>query len=215
MLKIKYKLYLILFLISLANIFAQKEQSIQLNAGILYPRSASNGFSTFLKYNYQLNKTFNLYLYTGYSSWNKFYIQKVNYDRKDKLYTTYSSDKHVLIPIYIGTKINFHTNKLFTSFFEFEAGYSHLSYNSYENHPVFDEDNGEIISYKVDKRSRKKINSNLYGIGIGLGISHPLTQTLKVIIGYKLNSNFNSGDFGLFSAKGTYATLYVGLNFHI
>lgn len=209
------KLFLFVIILFFSNIYGQGEESIEFNVGVLYPRSSSNGFATSLKYNLSLNKTFSLYLYTGYSYWDKFkvvYIAEITAVQKKQILPSYSSDNHILIPIYFGTNFNLHTNKLFTSFLEFELGYSYFSYNSYENYAVKNEITGEIISYKADIESKKEVNDNLFGIGIGGGLSHPLSQTLNIILGYRLNSNFNSGDFGLFSAKGTYSTLYLGLN---
>lgn len=206
-------IFLILFLTT--NISAQNEHSIQFNGGILFPRSSSNGFSSSLIYSYSLNSTFGIYIYTGYNSWDRFnvtYVIELIPPQTKSIFNSYSSDNHILIPAYFGSRINLHTNKLFTSFLNFEIGYSYFGYNSYDNIEIIDSDTGEILDYRVNKESKKEKTDNLFGIGIGAGLSYPISNTFDVILSYRLNSNFNSGEFGLFSAKGTYYSLLTGLN---
>ncbi|GBD90035.1 hypothetical protein BMS3Abin04_00751 [bacterium BMS3Abin04] len=205
-----------LFLSSIS--FAQNVHSIQFNGGIVFPRSSSKGLSAIIQYNYSLNQKVSFYIYTGYSSWDKFnvvYIEELSIVQKQQYFHSYSSDSHILIPLYFGTKINFHTNKVFTSFLDFEIGYSHFSFNSYDNIREVNPTTGEVLSYYVDGSSKKEVNKNLFGLGVGIGFSHPLTKSLNITLSYKINSNFNAGEYGLFSAEGTYSTLFLGFNFSI
>lgn len=218
MFKLNFHVLGFLFLFSFTTIIAQNEHSIQINGGILYPRSSSNGFSSSVKYSYSLNPTFDIYAYTGYNSWDKFnvvYAVDLTGPQTKSLFPSYSSDNHILIPIYFGTKINIHTNKLFTSFFDVEIGYSYFNYNSYDNVESVDIHTGEIVDYKIVEDSKREVTDHLFGIGIGAGLSHPISNSIDIILSYRLNSNFNSGEFGLFSAKGTYYTLFTGLNINI
>ena len=215
MFKLNLNILVVFILFSITSFFAQKDHSVEINGGVLYPRSSSNGFSSSIKYSYSLNSTFNIYTYVGYNSWDKFnvvYAVDLTGPQTKALFQSYSSDNHVLIPIYIGNKINLHTNKLFTSFFDVEIGYSYFNYNSYDNVESVDIHTGEIVDYKIVEDSKIEVTDHLFGIGIGAGLSHPITNSINLIISYRLNSNFNSGDFGLFSAKGTYSTLFTGLN---
>jgi len=217
-LRIMSMLFIIAF--SLNNIFAQDYHSIQLDGGIIFPSRSSKGGSTFIKYNYSLNQTFNFYIYTGYSFWDKFNVradeiipgQREPRKQRNHNLHSYSSDNHVLIPLYVGTKINLYNYNLFTAFLDFEIGYSYFNYNSYENIKIIDETTGELLSYDVDKSSKTEEKDNLIGTGIGAGITYPLTGTLDIILSYRINSNIKSGEFGLLSAEGTYSTLYTGLN---
>ncbi|MDX1701257.1 MAG: hypothetical protein R3250_11595, partial [Melioribacteraceae bacterium] len=171
-----------------------------------------------LQYLYKLNSTFDLYFYSGYNSWDKFnvtYIVDWIPVQSKQIFKSYSSDDHILIPVYVGSKVYFNTNKLFTSFFEFEVGYSLFNYNSYENLEVINISTGEIVDYVIDESSKREMTDHLFGVGIGAGIFHPISESIRLILSYKLNSNFNSGKFGLFSAKGTYYTISTGISFVI
>lgn len=116
-------------------ILAQNSSSLQLNGGIVMPMSSSKGFNALIQFNYHFGNNIQLYIYSGYSSWDKFninFLEDWSTVQKKTLFNSYSSDEHVLIPIYVGSRINFHTNKFFVAFVIFEIGFSHLSYNNYE-----------------------------------------------------------------------------------
>jgi opacity protein-like surface antigen len=210
------KVMILLAILPLVSVnLAQERSSFQINGGIVSPRSSSKGFAAGFEYNYAFNQRFTLYLSAGYIGWDKFnitFMGEQNRPEDKQIFSTYSSDAHELIPIYAGVKINLHKNKYFSSFLNFEAGYSYFSYNSYSNIRVVDNVTGQTLAYEADLNSRTKVKENLFGIGLGGGLSHPLTENINLILQYKLNSNFNSGEFGLFSAKGTYYTLSLGLN---
>jgi len=200
------------------TIFAQDNNSIQFNSGIIYPRRSSSGFSTSVQYNYSLNSKINLYISAGYSSWDRFNVmfrENLTGFQRQEYFKTYNSDNHSLIPINIGAKVNFHSNKFFTSFINFEIGYAHLSFDSYNNIRIKNPTTGEVTSYIVDGSTKKEITENLFNAGIGTGISHSLNQNLDLILAFKLNTNFNNGEFGFLSTKGTYTVWQIGLNVKI
>jgi hypothetical protein len=143
-------------------IFAQDSYSIQLNGGIVIPMSSSNGLISSVQVNYSLNPNIQFYIYSGYSAWDRYnvvYHEEYSAVQKKQLFNSYSADNHILIPVYIGSRINFHTNKIFTSYLNIEMGYSHLSYNNYKNLREVDSGTGEILSYYVDQSSKKEISS--------------------------------------------------------
>ena len=120
-----------------------------------------------------------------------------------------------MIPVYFWSFINLHTNKIFTAYINLEAGYSYLSYNSYENWKSVNPYTGRVIGYYVDRGTKEEITENLYGVGIGAGISHPMRENLNLEFPFKLNSYLNSSYYDFFSPKGTYMMFLVGINFKI
>ncbi len=214
---IKLKSIALIIFLSGNILIAQNENSIFLSGGIVFPRSSSNGFALLAEYDYQLNSNISIYISTGYSNWDKFtvvYQEDATPTQNQQYFATYSSDNHILVPVCLGVKINIHTNKLFTSFINFEAGYSYFKYNQFANVREVNSE-GDVIAYSVDPSSKEKVEDHLFGIGFGGGFFHKLTENINFVIQYKINSNFNSGNFGLFSAKGTYSTLLAGLNIGI
>ncbi len=63
---------IIVLIISSNILLAQSTSSIQINGGLLISMSASKGLSTSIQYNYSFNRNIQLYIYTGYSNWDKF-----------------------------------------------------------------------------------------------------------------------------------------------
>lgn len=209
----------LLILISISGILtAQNSRSIQFNAGAVFPMNSSKGFSTSLQYNYSLNSSVQFYAYSGISYWGKNHvIHEMDYSeiQNNQFITSYDTDEHLLIPVYIGSRINLHSDKLFTTFINLEAGYSHLSYNAYDNVKVVDENTGRVVEFYADPKSKRKVNDNLFGLGAGVGISHEIAQGLELMISYKLNSFINSNYNGFFTSRGTYNTLVLGFNYSI
>jgi hypothetical protein len=200
------------FLLFLPNIISAQTNSFQINAGIIIPRSSSNGFTGSLQYNFSLSDAIMLYLNSGFSSWGKHYE---GFIEGNKLFETYSSDDHLLIPVYIGGRMNLHANKLFTAFGTFEIGYSYLSYNSYNITKVIDEDTGEILAYETDPNSGEKITENLFGVGIGAGLTRELVNNINIVLSFKLNTHLNSNYYDFLSREGTYTAFNLGFNFNI
>lgn len=209
----------LLVLFSVCGILqAQSARSLQFNAGAVFPMNSSKGFSTTLQYNYSLNPTVQFYAYSGVSYWDENHViheMELSAIRKNQFITSYDADEHVLIPLYFGSRINLHSDKLFTTFINLEAGYSHLSYNAYDNVKVVDENTGRVVEFYADPKTKRKVNDNLFGIGAGLGLSHEITQNMELMLFYKLNSVINSSYNGFFTSRGTYNTLTLGLNYGI
>lgn len=198
--------------------FAQDSNSMQIDGGLFMPMSSSKGFNTSVQYNYNYSENIQFYIYSGYSSWDKFnvnFMEDWSTIQKQTLFKSYSSDEHILIPIYIGSRINIHTNKFFTSFATFEIGYSHLIYNNYEIKKEINPVTGEVLSYKPDLSTKKEVKENLLGVGAGVGLYHPITENINVILTFKLNSQINSKYYSFLSNKGTYTSINLGFNFGI
>ena len=199
-------------------ILAQSTNSLQINGGLIIPMSASKGITTSFQYNYSLNSNIQFYIYSGYLNWDKFnvsFIAQWSPLQQQTHFSTYISDNHILIPLYIGSRINIHTNKLFTFFTTIEAGYSYLSYNSYGFNKETEPGTGVVLTYNTDLNTKKKRNENLFGVGAGVGLSHPINNNMNVILSFKLNSQINSNYYGFFSNHGTYTTFNLGFNFNI
>ncbi len=218
MLKSFFSLLISFMILSQGSIFAQDSNSIQINVGFFMLMNSSKGLTGIIQYNYPLNSTINLYLYTGYSTWDQYkvtFIEDYSLIQKKTIFQSYSADDHKLIPFYFGSKINLHTNKLFTSYLSCEVGYSYLSYNSYENWKSINPETGEVQGYYADASTRKIINENLFGIGIGFGLVRQLSDNLSLVLSYKLNSNINSNYGSLFSTSETYSQFLFGFGFKI
>lgn len=201
-----------------SNIISAQTNSFQINGGIIIPSSSSNGFTGSLQYNYALNDDIQLYLNSGFSSWDKHYVgflEDYSEIQKQTYFETYSSDKHLLIPVYLGSRINLHTNKLFTAFGTFEIGYSYLSYNNYRIIKETDEDTGEILAYNTDQSSGEKITENLFGVGIGAGLTREIINNMNIVLSFKLNSHINSDYYNFLARKATYTAFNLGFNFNI
>jgi len=210
---------LIFVLIIFSNIIlAQSNNSIQINGGILIPMSASKGLSTSIQYNYSFNSNIQFYIYIGYSIWDKFnasFLEQSSSLQQQTHFSTYIADKHILIPLYIGSRINIQTNKLFTFFTTIEAGYSYLSYNAYGFTKEIDPVTGVVLAYNTDLNTKEKRNENLFGVGAGVGLSHPINSNMNVILSFKLNSQISSSYYSFFSNQGTYTAFNLGFNINI
>lgn len=208
---------LALFFLILSNsLFAQATHSFQVNGGIIMPMNSSRGLAGSLQYNYKLNPTVQLYIYTGYTTWDKFYIKyltDLQYTGMS-LFTSYSANDHKLIPVYAGTRINVRTNKWFTTFLNFEAGYSHLRYNKYNNHFISDPES-KVIRGVYAMGPIAKITENLFGLAIGAGIDHPISEKLNLILFYKFHSFANLKSHSFLSTRSTSSSFVAAVEFNI
>ena len=209
----------IIMLIIFSNIIlAQSNNSIQINGGLLIPMSSSKGISTSIQYNYSFNSKIQFYIYSGYFNWDKYnasFLEQSSSLQRQTHFSTYIADKHILIPLYIGSRINIHTNKIFTFFTTIEAGYSYLSYNTYGYLKEVDPETGVVLAYKTDLNTKEKRSENLFGAGAGVGLSHPINSNMNVILSFKLNSQINSSYYSFLSSQGTYIAFNIGFDFNI
>jgi len=198
--------------------FAQDSNSMQISGGLFMPMNSSKGFNTSVQYNYNYSENIQFYIYSGYSSWDKFnvaFTEDWSLIQRQTLFKTYSSDEHILIPIYIGSRINIHKNKIFNSFATFEIGYSFLSYNNYEIKKEINPATGKVLAYNPDLRTKKEIKENLLGVGAGIGLYRPITENINVILAFKLNVQLNSKYYNFLNSQGIYTSINLGFNFSI
>jgi hypothetical protein len=192
--------------------------SVQANGGILIPMSSSKGLSGNVQLNYLYNNNITFYIYSGCNVWDKYnatFKENLSDVQKRQYFTTWLADDHVLIPVNAGCKINLHKNKIFTSFVSAEAGYSHLEYKSYQTWKAINPDTGEVTGYFPNQGTKKQQSENLFSIGFGAGISHPVTERFNLLLAFKLNSYINSHYHGFFSSRGTHTMFQLGLDFVI
>ena len=212
------KAIFIIAIIFFANsIEAQSKFSLQLNGGISDISSSLKGFSGQLQLNYSLNSDFDLYLYSGYSNVDKHSRRHLGYHDLDiselDTHSGLITGDNNVIPIYFGGSFDFFKNDWITTFANLELGYSHLSFSTYDSMiPVYSDD-GDIIRYSPDRSTREKHRENLFGTGIGLGASHPLTTNFDILLNFKLNTSTNFDGMNMFSRRSTYTSLLAGINY--
>ena len=92
----------ICFVFAISNInYAQDSRSIQISTGITMPRSASNGFNAAFQFNYDLTKNIQIYIYSGYYAWDKYYvnfIEDYSVVQQKTRFQTHNADNHILLP---------------------------------------------------------------------------------------------------------------------
>lgn len=217
MLKLSVSLFVFLSVFSFRSVSAQDRFSIQLNGGLISPRSSSTGFTGALQFNLPLAGRTQIYFYTGYSSWDKLH-QVINPEGSSEvypktMYQTYSEDDHTLIPIFAGLKFYAHSTDYFNTFINFELGYSYSAFNKYSKWNTITREGGGIMEFYPDNNSKTRISYNLYGFGFGGGIESMSIYNFKVLLFVKLNTHLNSEIQGLFSRRGTYSTFGAGINY--
>ena len=192
---------------------AQTSNSLQINGGIVFPPNSPAGFNANLQFNYSLNNNMQIYIYSGYSHWNKYnvnFTESLSAIQQITHFYTYLSDNHVLIPVFVGAKMNFAKNRIFTASTLFEVGYSHLNYDSYSVKKEVDPNTGQVLNYYTDRSTQKKVTQNLFGFGVGIELSHDFTKIFGVLLSFKLNGQLNSGSFKYLSGLGSYTSLNLG-----
>ncbi|MBU1096416.1 MAG: hypothetical protein CVV23_16465 [Ignavibacteriae bacterium HGW-Ignavibacteriae-2] len=207
--------FILISIISSNFIYSQNFGSFEISGGLVLQSSASNGFNTTIQYNHRFNDDIQFYIYSGYTSWNEFYVtftEELTPPQKETIFKAYTQDNHILIPIYFGSRVNLQTNKLFTAFASFEIGYSYLNYNSYQVKKIIDPANGVVISYQPDINTKKEVKENLLGIGLGAGITREITKAINIVLFYKINSQINSEYYDALSSKATFSAINLGIN---
>ena len=218
MLKTLFKVLIFTPIIFSHTALAQESNSIQFNGGIIMPLSSSKGLSGSVQFNYPLTEAFELYINTGYAVWDRYNVtfqEELIPPQKQQYFKTYLADDHTLIPVYLGGKLTFNRNKIFSAYANFEIGYSHLTYNSYGILKSIDPETGVVLGYYPDATTRIKHSEDLLGFGFGAGLTHPMTRNLNLILGFKLNTFLNDNYRGFFSSRGTYTMFHLGFSFKI
>ncbi|NMB81841.1 MAG: hypothetical protein GYA14_08485 [Ignavibacteria bacterium] len=200
-----------LFVFILAEVlFAQNSSSIQINGGFISKRMSSLGLNSSVQYNHGISENFELYGYVGYAAWDYY---EIAIQHELRFYKSVVEDDHNLYSAFGGARTYFGKTDWFTAFVEAEIGYLYLSYNNYK---IF---RGTLSSNQIafypDYGTKKYIKENLFGIGLGAGIIHPMSGGISLVFYYKLNTYINSKYNGLFSKRGTYSLFNVGFNYKI
>jgi opacity protein-like surface antigen len=186
-----------------------------MNGGIIAPVDAVKGLTGLAQFNYSLTPAATLYIYSGYSRWDEdILIIRLDYTeiQTKSTFRTFTADKHILIPVFAGGKIDMHSTKYFTSFLTAEVGYAYIKYNTYKTNFIIDEQTGEVLDILPDLTTRKEETDHRYGIGIGAGLYHNLTDNLQVILSYKLNTFISRKLPGVLSSSGTQSNFLAGMN---
>ncbi len=186
----KYLFAIILFVL-LNNLHGQIINSIQLNGGIVFPSSGSDGSHV----GFELIRNFNDNLCVYFS------VSSIRWDR-NSVHTdgiigeihSYSEDKHKLYPVNIGSKFSISAFRTIKAFLDLSVNYNYLKYNSYNNIIIKDPDTKEIEHFYPDLSSRKSEEENLLGFGVGLGLSNAITKKISILIECKRNSFATSWD---------------------
>jgi hypothetical protein len=200
------------------NLHAQSTPSIQVNGGIIAPRSSSSGLTTLVQYNHPVNNDIQLFFSIGYASWDQYkikFFEDYSKTQSEKIFNSYNADDHEIIPVYIGSKIILRELKELVSFFSAEIGYSHLSYNKYDNYKITNYETGEVVGYAVDNLSRKKISENLIGIGVGIEMLHHMSKNLNLQFIFKINTYLNSDYYNFYSQRATYFNYLFGVSYNL
>jgi hypothetical protein len=200
------------------NLYAQSPPSIQVNGGIIAPRSSSSGLTAVMQYNNPVNIDIQLFFSIGFASWDKYkikLIEEYSNTPSEKIFNSYNADDHEIIPVYVGSKITLRKLKELVSFFTAEIGYSHLSYNKYDNYKITNYETGEVVGYAVDNISRKKISENLIGIGLGIELLHPMSKNLNLQFIFKVNTYLNSDYYKFYSQRATYFNYLFGVSYNL
>ena len=201
---------------------AQEPLSLQFSGGIITPFSSSIGFSGNVQLNYYINSTFSLYASTGYSGWDRNKAVFWDWGKTNptawgvgyRNFNSYTEDGHMLIPVYIGSTLKiFQTHSNLAAFLNTEIGYSYLSYNSYKQSKVVNAETGLTETFYADESTKKVNRENLFGAGLGIGLSIPVSGTSGLLLLYKLNSFVNNHYNGLLKTQDTYTSFTAGFNY--
>lgn len=206
---------------SLQSLHSQERLSIQFNGGLIAPVNSSTGYSATFQFNYPVTATTSLYLYSGYSYWDKYYVhfRKDTYRNSEKWdLKSHEGINYRLIPVNLGISSDVHRNSFFTSFINFELGYSYLRFTSYSDWiSVKQEDifagDSIVVAYYPDESTKRNNKEHFFGIGLGGGISREIVENIELVLSFKFNTLLNSSTNGILSAKGTYFNALAGINF--
>jgi hypothetical protein len=201
---------------SLNVLYAQGSNSVQFHGGFIMPISSSKGLTASGQFNYSIHPNANLYIYTGYASWDRYNVvyHKHYFEKyKTPYFKIQVSDEHKMIPVFLGIKINFNSTPLFTTYVSMEAGYSYLEYFTYDHHKIEDRETGELMGYFATRKD--KVYENIVGMGIGAGLIHPMKDNASLVFEIKLHSSLYASQSVILDSRTTYTTFLIGFNFLI
>lgn len=205
-----YRLSLVIVFLFTQVLFSQNSSSLQVNGGFISKRMSSLGLNSSVQFNSKIDENFELYGYLGYSAWN---LYEIVIQHELRFYNCAVEESHNLYSVFGGARTYFGQTSWFTAFVEAEIGYLYLTYNSFK---FFSAPNSlNQIAFYPDYGTKKYNEENLFGIGLGAGIIHPMSGGLSIVFAYKLNTYINNNYNGLFSKRGTYSLFHVGFNYQI
>jgi hypothetical protein len=98
---------------------------------------------------------------------------------------SYSEDDHSIYSVSTGGRLLLNTIETFEIYADFEASFSHASYNKYDMYIDIDKETNRIIAFRPNFSRKEAINENLYGIGFGIGFTQQLTESYGFSLDYK------------------------------
>jgi hypothetical protein len=200
----KSLLFFVVFVFTV-NVFSQSSQNLNASFGLLSPVSNFNGFAVSVGYEKQLSKSLSIYFYTGELYWNyedlPFGYNPINYAISARDFTVY--------PFYCGARFLLSTYKSFKVYTGLELGYNYMTYTSYPLQ-VYEDPITHQNDYYSDTNRKEKITENMFGFGVGLGVSHLLTNKAGFLVEIKRNMLFERTDLYI-----TRYTLNCGLFYNL
>lgn len=200
---------ILFFSIILLSINAQDNLHFHISGGLVSPFNSKRGGSILGKAQYNFDKQFSLYFQSGYLSYGEYYLNyEIDHERKriaDEL-------DHEVIPILFGGRYTAVNESSWHPFIEVELGASIYNFQKGDIIPRYHPDTGELVQF--DRINQREENKVLASYGVGLGITHEITQNFGTEIGLKLNSNLDDEYSILLGGRGTYTTIYWGFVFY-
>lgn len=191
------------------QIYPQGKYSIQVTGGLISPLNSSKGAMGNVQLNYYNSPDIIFYLNAGLSYWDKTYIH-FNVDNYTPIESK-SQDSHIMSSYYLGARFFVHRDKVLNLFLEGEVGTAFLSYKNYGNVLQYTSDGKPVYTPVFDS----DVNKNLFGLGVGAGITHNLGSRAEMLLELKYNTMASSGYSKLFYIDGTSTMLAFGFNLSI
>lgn len=205
-----YHRWVVIIFFTIVTINAQSDLQFHITGGFVSPFNSTRGASVIGKVQYNYNEKFSTYLSSGYLSYGQYYlIYQIDHENKK---ISDESD-HEVVPILLGGRYTAVNSTSWHPFIEVELGLSIFNYTTGDIIPMYHPDTGELVQF--DRINNRDVKKALATFGIGLGITHPITQNFGTELGLKLNSNINEKYNILFGGRGTYITIFWGFVFYV
>ena len=209
-------LSLIIFSAFQLQLFAQGENTIQFNSGLMSATDSDHGILGTVQFNHTINSSFSIYAYSGILYWNN---NNITYDNGavykegaafNNFQHTYTEDSHKLIPFYAGAKYFFNNSSVFRPFVNIEVGFSFLTFNSYNLNQTNNPD-GTVTLTPSNKTTK---NDTFFGAGVGIGASHDIGDNLELLLEFRFNTMKNS-NYDWLSSGRTLRTFQFGFAYKL